>query len=135
MHFSQKGGHFCRKMHNFRLRLQFSQKLFSNFSSNLAYELLMTLAFCSINAVLLESLEVGRFGPTLAQNRQFCTLSQISQKLFSNFSSNLAYELLMTIAYCSINFVPLESFEVGHFGSSLAQMEFPMLNSCMHASQ
>ena len=52
------------------------------------------MAYCSVNAVLIESLKVGRLDPTLAPKRQFCTLSAISEKLFREFYSIFLYEPL-----------------------------------------
>ena len=69
--------------------------------------------------------------PFFGQKWPFFLNLQISQNLFSNFFSNLAYELLMAIPVCMPNAILVESLEVGHLGPNLAQIGFPMLNSPM----
>ena len=62
-----------------------------------------------------------RFGPNLAQNGHFCTLSVISQNLLEELFSILAYELLVDRSCGSVNAILIESVEVSRFGPTLAQ--------------
>ena len=103
----------------------FYPNLFSNFFSNLIHSLLMNMSFSMRNGVLIESLEVGHFGPKLGQNWWktciFGIHQPFSQNLFSNFFSNLTHRLHMTKPFSMHKTVLVEWFKMGHFGENLAK--------------
>ena len=94
------------------VRLQFY--LWINFS-----EILHTQTKAYFKRVFFLFLKIfifDRMAAIFMPKSAFLTLCRhFSQKLFSNFFSNLAYKLLMISSNCSINLVWLESLEVGHF--------------------